>query len=51
MRAALVVVLMPGLDDRPRFSEGREHVFVQALVAQLAVERFDAFCTGLPGSM
>jgi hypothetical protein len=31
----------PRLDDRARFPEAAEHVLVKALVAQLAIERFD----------
>ena len=31
----------PRLDDRARFPEAAGHVLVKALVAQLAVERFD----------
>ena len=41
MRAQVVVVVAPCLDDRARFTEATEHVLVKALVAQLAVERFD----------
>ena len=52
VRAQVVVVVPPRLDDRARFPEAAEHVLVKALVAQLAVEdSMKAFCTGLPGSM
>src|SRR3977135_534523 len=38
MRAHLVVIDAPGLDDAPCLDERAEHVLVEALVAQLAVE-------------
>jgi len=41
VRAQVVIVVPPCLDDRARFTEAAEHVLVKALVAQLAVERFD----------
>src|SRR5258705_12229760 len=41
VRAQVVVVVSPRLDNRARFTEAAEHVLVEALVAQLAVERFD----------
>ena len=41
VRAQVVVVVPPRLDDRARFLQGGEHVLVKALVAQLAIERFD----------
>jgi hypothetical protein len=37
----LVVLASPRLDDRPSVSQAREPVFVQTLVAQSTVERFD----------
>src|SRR5580700_2584941 len=38
VRAQVVVVVPPRLDDRARFSQAAEHVLVKALVAQLAIE-------------
>ena len=40
VRAQVVVVLPPPFDSLARFPEAAEHVLVEALVAQLAIERF-----------
>src|SRR5579863_632263 len=37
----VVIVVPPRFDDLTRFSQAREHVLVEAFVAQLAVEAFD----------
>ncbi len=52
MGAHLVVVDPPRLDLCARIVEIEKPVLVEALVAELAVERFDEgiFSTGLPGS-
>jgi hypothetical protein len=48
----LVVILSPGFDQMARFGEPEEKMFIETLVAQLAVkDSMKAFCTGLPGSM
>ena len=41
MRTEPVVVVPPRLDDFPRLRQGGEHVLVEALVAQPAVEALD----------
>ena len=38
MRAQVVVVVAPCFDGLARFGETEEHVLVEALIAQLAVE-------------
>ena len=40
VRAQVVVVVPPPFDGLARFPEAAEHVLVEALVAQLAIERF-----------
>jgi hypothetical protein len=39
--ANVIVVVAPGLDDRARFGEPEEKMFIEALVAKFAVEAFD----------
>ena len=41
MRTNVIVVVAPGLDDRARFVQADEHVFVKAFVSQPAVEALD----------
>jgi len=41
VRPQVVVILPPRLDDRTGFRQAAEQVLVKALVAQLAVERFN----------
>ncbi len=41
MRAAPVVIVLPRPDDLARFGQAREHMLIEALVAQLAVEALD----------
>ena len=52
MRPEVVVIVAPGFDDCAGFGEAEENVFIEALVAQFAVEAsMKAFWTGLPGWM
>ena len=41
MRPKVVIVVPPRFDDLARFDQACEHMLVEALVAQLAVEAFD----------
>ena len=41
MRAAMVVIVAPGCDGRPRLGQAQEYMVVKAFVAQAAVEGFD----------
>jgi len=41
MWPGLIIVEPPAFDDLPRFGQAAEQMFVQALVAQAAVETFD----------
>ncbi len=50
MRTNVIVVVAPGLDDHARFAQADEHVFVQAFIAQAAVEALDeSILYGLAG--
>ena len=40
MRSRMIIIKPPGFDDLPRFGQTAEPVFVQALVAQAAVEAY-----------
>jgi hypothetical protein len=52
VRPVCVVVDPPFFDDLARLLEVGEQVFVEALIAQAAVEAFDnPFRIGLPGAM
>jgi hypothetical protein len=41
MRAAMVVIVAPGCDGRPRLGQAQEYMLVKACIAQAAVEGFD----------
>ena len=41
MRPPMIVVVAPCVDGLACFSQREEHVLVEALIAQFAVERFD----------
>ena len=41
MRSRMIIIKPPGFDDLPRFGQTVEQVFVQALVAETAVEALD----------
>ena len=41
MRAHVIVVVAPHLDDLAGFAQPDEHVFVEAFIAQPAVKGFD----------
>jgi hypothetical protein len=40
MRTAAVIIMPPGLDDRPGFRQVDKHVLVQALVSKPTVEAY-----------
>ena len=46
MGADLVIFLPPGFDEAAGFVEGGEPVFVEAFIAELAVEAFDESVLG-----
>ena len=41
MRAAVIVVIAPGFDGRPRLGQAEEYMLVKSFVAQAAVEGLD----------
>jgi hypothetical protein len=41
MRAHVIVVMAPGLDDPAGCAQADEHVFVKAFISQMAVEALD----------
>lgn len=52
MRAMMVVIMQPDRQLAASISEAKEHLHVQALIAQSSVEAFDMpFSTGRPGGM
>jgi hypothetical protein len=46
MRSRMIIIKPPGFDDLPRFGQTVEQVFVQALVAETAVEALDESVLG-----